>query len=109
ALRSRCPGLVIFSPSLVTVKALIPRSTPTACPVPGSGSGSATSTQRDTYQRPSGSRDTVTVDGSMPAASTSGQDQTRASGASSFASHSWPSRHGKPERVYSSDLHADRD
>ena len=56
------------SPSEVTAKSVMPRSTPTGWLVAGNGAGSATSTARDTYQRPSGSRETVTVDGSIPAA-----------------------------------------
>src|SRR5438105_11683245 len=72
-------GLEIFSPSEVTARSLMPRSTPTTAPVAGSCTGSATSTAKETYQRPHGSRETVTVVGSIDAASTSGQDQVNAS------------------------------
>ena len=47
--------------------------------------GPGTSTANETYQRPHGSRDTVTVDGSIVAGSISGQDQVNASGVSIFA------------------------
>ena len=69
-------GLAIFSPPEVTAKSLMPRSTPTALPAAGSCSGSATSTAKETYQRPQGSRETVTVDGSIDAGSIPGQDQS---------------------------------
>src|SRR5450755_824761 len=91
ALRSRCRGLAIFSPSEVAAKSLMPRSTPTTAPVAGNCCGSATSIAKDTYQRPHGSRETVTVVGSRPVTSTSGHDHTKASGAVVFASHSAPS------------------
>src|SRR5690606_2672448 len=44
------------------------------------------------YQRPSGSREMVTVVGLSVVGSTSGQDHTYSSGASIFASHNRPSR-----------------
>ena len=56
-----CAGLRIFFPSEVTAKSLMPRSTPTTAPAAGSGAGSGTSTAKETYQRPHGSRETVTV------------------------------------------------
>jgi hypothetical protein len=52
------------SPSLVTAKSRTPRSMPTARPVPGKAAGAAASTVKVTYQRPSGSRATITIAGS---------------------------------------------
>src|ERR1039458_7708808 len=96
-------GFGIFSPSEVTAKSLMPRSTPTTAPVAGSCTGSATSTANETYQRPHGSRETVTVVGPADAGSTSGHDHTNASGVSILARNSLPSRHRNPDRVYSAD------
>ena len=67
------------------------------------------STASETYQRPHGSRDTVTADGSTEAGSVSGQDQVNASGVPIFARCSAPSRHRNPERVYSADCRPSRD
>ena len=69
----------------------------------GSGSGSCSSTAKLTYQRPSGSRDTVTVDGvergriDMP-----GHVHTNPSGEAGLASRRSP-RDRNPDRVYSAD------
>jgi hypothetical protein len=63
----------------------------------------------ETYQRPHGSRDTVTVVGSIDAGSTSGQDHVNTSGVSIFARKSAPSRHRNPDRVYSADCRPCRD
>src|SRR6266568_557786 len=75
----------------------------------GSGSGPGMSTASETYQRPHGSRDTVTVAGSIVAGSMPGQDQVNASGVSIFARNSAPSRHRNPDRVYSADCRPCRD
>jgi hypothetical protein len=75
----------------------------------GRGSGAGVSTANVTYQRPHGSRDTVTVVGSMVAGSMPGQDQVNASGASIFARNRAPSRHRNPDRVYSADCRPFRD
>ncbi len=81
----RCSaGSRIFCPSLVTAKSLMPRSTPTTAPAAGSCAGSGTSTAKETYQRPHGSRDTVTVLGSSDAGSRCGHDQANASGVPSW-------------------------
>ena len=93
----------------VTAKSLMPRSTPTALPVAGSCSGSAASTAKETYQRPHGSRETVTVDGSIDAGSMSGHDQANASGVSILARNSAPSRYRNPDRVNSADCRPVRD
>ena len=45
--RSRCRGLGIFWPSVVTAKSLIPRSTPTTRPVAGTAPGRALDGERD--------------------------------------------------------------
>jgi hypothetical protein len=59
-----------------------------------------TCTARETYQRPSGSRETVTDVGSTEAGSTSGQDQTTSNGASIiFAGYRHPSRRRNADRV----------
>src|SRR6185312_10456386 len=108
-LTARLCGLGIFSPSLVTAKSLIPRSTPTAWPAVGSCSGSATSTSKETDQRPHGSRETVTVDGPIPAGSMSGHDHTNPRGVSILARNNCPSRYRNPERVYSADCRPVRD
>ena len=82
--------MAIRCPSLVTAKSATPRSTPTARPVSGSGSGAAASTVKVTYQRPSLSRATITIAGSSAAMSTCGQVQANRSGAAVFASRSTP-------------------
>ena len=92
-------GMRIFSPSEVTAKSLIPRSIPATAPVAGRCSGSATSTANETYQRPHGSRETVTVVGSSLVTSAPGHDHTKASGSVVFASHSTPSFMRKADRV----------
>ena len=99
--RASMRGLGILSPLEVTAKSLMPRSTPTTAPVAGSCTGSATSTAKETYQRPHGSLETVTVVGLIDAASTSGQDQVNASGASILARNrlSWPSGRRWPGEV----------
>src|SRR2546429_8436296 len=81
----------------------MPMSTPTTALVAGICPGSATSTAKEPYQRPHGSRETVTVDGSSAAGSMSGQDQMNSSGVSILARISLPSRYRNPERVYSAD------
>ena len=106
---SQVPRVGIFSPSRVTAKSLMPRSTPRMRPVAGSCSGSATSTANDTYQRPHGSRETVTVVGSIDAGSMSGHDHTNASGVSILARNNAPSRYRNPDRVYSADCPPLRD
>ena len=102
-------GLAIFSPPEVTAKSLMPKSTRATAPVAGSCSGSATSTAKETYQRPHGSLETVTVDGSMEAGSMPGQDQVNASGVPIFARNNRPSRYRNPDRVYSADCRPVRD
>ena len=89
------------SPSLVTAKSFNPRSTPTALPVSGSGSGSgsAVSTQKVTYQRPSVSRETMTIVGFNAVTSTSPQDHTNSSGVLVLANVSWPWRMRNADRV----------
>src|SRR6266480_2707836 len=87
----------------------MPMSTPTTALVVGICPGSATSTAKETYQRPHGSRETVTVDGSSAAGSMSGQDQMNSSGVSILARISLPSRYRNPERVYSADWRLLRD
>jgi hypothetical protein len=56
-----------------------------------------------------GSRETVTVDGSIDAGSIPGQDQTNASGVSILARNSAPSRYRNPDRVNSADCRPVRD
>ena len=51
------------------------------------------------YQRPSGSRETITIAGSSAATSTSGQDQTYRSGVAVLASRSIPPRMVNADRV----------
>jgi hypothetical protein len=109
ARRSRCRGFAIRCPSLVTAKSVIPRSTPAPRPVAGRASGLGMSTANETYQRPHGSRGTVTVVGSMMAGSMPGQDQANASGVSIFARYRCPSRHRNPDRVYSAHCRPFRD
>jgi hypothetical protein len=87
----------------------MPRSTPAARPASGSGAGSAVSTAKETYQRPSGSRETVTVVGSIEAGSMSGHDHVKASGEPVLARRSLPSRYRNPDRVYSADCRPARD
>src|SRR5256884_8440979 len=87
----------------------MPMSTPTTALVAGICPGSATSTAKEPYQRPHGSRETVTVDGSSAAGSMSGQDQMNSSGVSILARISLPSRYRNPERVYSADWRLLRD
>ena len=69
--------------------------------VPGlrRGTGAAASTVKVTYQRPSGSRETITIAGSSAVTSTSGQDQTNRSGVLVLASRSSPPRMVNAERV----------
>src|SRR2546428_11927511 len=86
----------------------MPRSTPTTAPVAGSCAGSATSTAKETYQRPHGSLETVTVVGSIDAGSMSGQDQVNSSGVLILARNRRPSRDRNPERVYSAGWRAVR-
>src|SRR6266568_3285870 len=109
ATRRRNLGLGIFSPPEVAAKSLMPRSTPTTAPVAGSCTGSAASTAKETYQRPHGSRETVTVDGPADAGSMPGQDQVNSSGVPILARNSWPPRYRKPDRVYSADCRPLRD
>ena len=52
-----------------------------------------------TYQRPSGSRQMITIVGSSVATSTSGQDQVSRSGLAVLASRSSPPRIVKARRV----------
>src|ERR1700751_3531279 len=87
----------------------MPRSTPTTAPVAGSWTGSATSTAKETYQRPHGSLETVTVVGSIDAGWMSSQDQAKSSGALILARNSRPSRYRNPDRVYSADWRPLRD
>ena len=87
----------------------MPRSTPTTVPAAGSCTGSATSTAKETYQRPQGSLETVTVVGSIDAGSMSGQDQVNSSGVLILARNRRPSRYRNPERVYSADCRPLRD
>ena len=61
--------------------------------------GPATSTAKDTCQRPHGSRETVTVAGLSVAGPMSGHDHTNASGAVVLASRSTPSRMENADRV----------
>ena len=70
-----------------------------ACPVSSRGTGAAASTVKVTYQRPSGSRETITIAGSSVPTSTSGQDHTYRSAALILASRSWPPRMVKALRV----------
>src|SRR5262249_12470627 len=95
--------------SEVTAKSLMPRSTPTTAPVAGSCSGSSTSTAKETYQRPHGSLETVTVVGSIDADSMSGQDQANSSGVLILAMNRRPTRYRNPVRVYSADWRPLRD
>src|SRR6266568_3845186 len=92
ATRRRNLGLGIFSPPEVAAKSLMPRST-----------------AKETYQRPHGSRETVTVDGPADAGSMPGQDQVNSSGVPILARNSWPPRYRKPDRVYSADCRPLRD
>ena len=52
-----------------------------------------------TYQRPSGSRETITIAGSSAVRSASGHDQTNRSGAPVLASRSSPPRRENADRV----------
>jgi hypothetical protein len=61
------------------------------------------STARDTYQRPSPSRDTVTVEGSRASGSTPGQDHTNVGGPSCLARCRRPSHHRNADRGYCAD------
>ena len=88
----------LFPPD-VTAKCFTPRSTPATRPVPGSGSGSAASTVKVTYQRPSGSREMITSAGSSPATSVSGQVHAYRRCPSVFASRSTPPRIENADRV----------
>src|SRR5215471_18040768 len=99
ALRSRCRGFAIRSPSLVTAKSFTPRSTPTARPPGGSGSGLSVSVVKVTYHRLSGSRDMITMAGSSVVASTSGHDHTYRSWPSVLASRRTPPRMENADRV----------
>ena len=78
-------------------------------PVAGACSGSGMSTANATYQRPHGSRDTVTVDGLIEAESIPGHDQMNASGVPIFARYRRPARYRNPDRVYSADCRPCRD
>ena len=63
------------------------------------GSGASVSSVKVTYQRPSGSRETITIAGSSSVTSTSGQDQTNHSGAPVLARRSSPPRRVNARRV----------
>ena len=93
ALRARCRGLAIFSPSESRRSPSRPgRRRPRARSAPAV-QGHAVSMVKVTYQRPSGSRDTITIVGSSAATSTSGQDQVNRSGAAVLASRSCAAAH----------------
>ena len=66
-----------------------------ACPVSSRGTGAAASTVKVTYQRPSGSRETITIAGSSVATSTSGQDQTNRSGVAHLGQPQLAAAHGE--------------
>ena len=97
ALRSRSRGSAIFSPPLVTAKSRTPRSTPTARPVAGSGSGAWVSTAKVTYQRPSGSRAPQPSSGQAspsPPATTIGTAMGRWSSPATARRPAWKTRCG---------------
>src|ERR1700685_3380116 len=99
----------VFRPSLVTAKSVIPRSTPTARPTDGSGSGILVSTAKVIYQRPSGSRDTTTIVGSRAVVSTFGHDHTNRSGPLVLAKRSTPPCMVNADRVLCADWWPCRD
>lgn len=68
-------------------------------PASGSGAGSSVSTVNVTYQRPSGSRETITIAGFSPVTSMPGHDHATLSGALALASHSSPSLMRNADRV----------
>ena len=69
--------------------------------VPGrpSGAGVWVPVVKVMYQRPSGSREMITIVGSSAATSRSGQDQVNRGGPAVLASRSWPPRRVKARRV----------
>lgn len=69
------------------------------CPVSGSGTGSSVSTAKVTYQRPSGSREMMTIVGLSVVMSMSGQDHTNSSGVVVLARYRFPSRMRNALRV----------
>jgi hypothetical protein len=91
--------LAILPPSLVAAKCVTPRSMPMACLVSARGTGTMASTVKVAYQRPSGSRETITIAGSSVVTSTSGQDHTNRTEAAILASRSSPPRRVNALRV----------